>query len=314
MIEIKRYDGSKKELWDAFCKASLNSIFLFYRDYMDYHADRFRDHSLLFYKGNRPVALLPCSERTQGILSSHDGLTFGGFIMGEHTHQTDMLECADALVQYCKETGIREVFMKPVPLPFRRVASEQDVFALIKNGAELVRSEPSTVTKIRGYVPNNGEKRKCRYALQANLSCRLCEDDADWIQYHRLLAIVLLARHNTAPVHTAAELLLLHKRFPEHMKLFGVFAGKEMLAGTVVYEYHDTVHTQYMASGDEGRNKGALHYCIQSIVEYYADREWLDFGISSENQGKTLNTGLLRFKEGFHGNTLLFHQWKLSIK
>ena len=50
MFEIRRYTADYKKLWDRYVLKARNATFLFFRDYMDYHKDRFTDHSLLFYK------------------------------------------------------------------------------------------------------------------------------------------------------------------------------------------------------------------------------------------------------------------------
>ena len=323
MIRIIRYTAKMKTEWDTFCKNSINGVFLFYRDYMDYHSDRFQDHSLLFYKGKKLIALLPCNEKTEKhdnsaemtkILSSHDGLTFGSFIMGTHTHQSDMMDCVDALKEYCKAEEISEVRFKPVPLLLQSTPAEQDVFALIYHGAKLLKSEPSIITEINGYVPNYGEKWSCRCATQSKLSFKCGVEDSDWKQYHQLLSYVLDKYHQTTPVHSLSELLLLRNRFPENIRLFGVFDESAMVAGTVVYLYNDTVHTQYMAANEEGREKRALHFCIQKLVEYYKkDKDWLDFGTSMLNRGTELDKGLIMFKEGFKGNTVLYNKWSLMI-
>ena len=44
-IYLKPYKTSDKELWDAFIDESKNGVFLFKRDYMDYHSHRFKDYS-----------------------------------------------------------------------------------------------------------------------------------------------------------------------------------------------------------------------------------------------------------------------------
>ena len=50
MFDIKRYDkNTDREAWNAFVALSKNGTFLFDRSYMDYHSDRFKDHSLMFY-------------------------------------------------------------------------------------------------------------------------------------------------------------------------------------------------------------------------------------------------------------------------
>ena len=322
MIRIIRYTAKMKTEWDTFCKNSINGVFLFYRDYMDYHNDRFQDHSLLFYKGKKLIAMLPCNEKTEKIentsfmtkiLSSHDGLTFGSFIMGIHTHQSDMMDCVDALKEYCRKEKISEVYFKPVPILLQNIPAEQDIFALIYHGARLLKSEPSIITKIKGYIPNCGEKWSNKCAVQSNLSFRCCEEDSDWEQYHKLLSYVLDKYHQTTSVHSLSELIMLRNRFPENIRLFAVFDEDTMVAGTVVYVYNDTVHTQYMAANETGRKKSALHFCIQNIIEYFGDKDWLDFGTSMLNRGTELDKGLIMFKEDFKGNAMLYNKWSLMI-
>ena len=52
-MHVEVYEGLRKELWDQFIRQSKNGTFLFLRDYMDYHTERFTDHSLLFFKDKR---------------------------------------------------------------------------------------------------------------------------------------------------------------------------------------------------------------------------------------------------------------------
>ena len=49
MIIVKRYSDENVDLWNGFNAKSKNSMFMFDRNYMDYHRDRFKDYSLLFY-------------------------------------------------------------------------------------------------------------------------------------------------------------------------------------------------------------------------------------------------------------------------
>ena len=74
MISAVPYTPERKTDWDAFVRRAKNGLFLFFRDYMDYHADRFMDGSLMFYEGDQLLALLPASLQ-DGVLSSHGGLT-----------------------------------------------------------------------------------------------------------------------------------------------------------------------------------------------------------------------------------------------
>ena len=80
-MEIVRYNPVYSAEWDDFVGKSKNGTFLFMRHYMDYHADRFADHSLMFYQEGKLVALLPANE-ADSVLYSHQGLTYGGFKFG----------------------------------------------------------------------------------------------------------------------------------------------------------------------------------------------------------------------------------------
>ena len=47
---------------------------------MDYHNDRFKDHSLMVFKDDKLIALLPANI-VDFNLRSHQGLTYGGFLL-----------------------------------------------------------------------------------------------------------------------------------------------------------------------------------------------------------------------------------------
>jgi hypothetical protein len=59
MLEIRRYTADAANEWNNFVAQSKNGTFLFDRRYMDYHADRFQDHSLMFYDDHRLLAVMP---------------------------------------------------------------------------------------------------------------------------------------------------------------------------------------------------------------------------------------------------------------
>lgn len=111
MIQITPYTAELKALWDSFIDTSKNGIFMFKRDFMDYHADRFIDNSLLFYNDDELLALLPLS-RHDNVLKSHGGLTFGGFISSTNMKQCKMNECVKALMDYLKERNFKALEYK----------------------------------------------------------------------------------------------------------------------------------------------------------------------------------------------------------
>ena len=63
------------EEWNAFVAQSKNGTFLFDRRFMDYHADRFQDYSLMFYDEDRLLAVMP-AHVDGDCLVTHGGLTY----------------------------------------------------------------------------------------------------------------------------------------------------------------------------------------------------------------------------------------------
>ena len=106
MVKIKRYEPEEKELWDSFVRNSKNGVFFFLRDYMEYHADRFEDHSLIFFKNEEPIALLPANVEGD-IMCSHAGLTFGGIVTNQKMSVNLMLQIFNSLKKYLTAASIR---------------------------------------------------------------------------------------------------------------------------------------------------------------------------------------------------------------
>ena len=99
MITIQRYTEEDIKLWNRFNKQSKNYLFMFDRAYMNYHQERFIDHSLLFFNDDKLIALLPMSEHNRTLIS-HGGLTYGGFIIDEKMKQHTMMSCFTELLNY----------------------------------------------------------------------------------------------------------------------------------------------------------------------------------------------------------------------
>ncbi|MDL2303653.1 GNAT family N-acetyltransferase, partial [Dysgonomonas sp. OttesenSCG-928-D17] len=95
-MKIKPYTPEHKSEWDEFVRNSKNGTFLFYRDFIEYHGDRFGDYSLLFYCDDILTAIMP-GYIADKIYYSHGGLTYGGLIMANHTTAANVLELMEHL-------------------------------------------------------------------------------------------------------------------------------------------------------------------------------------------------------------------------
>jgi len=89
MFDIKLYEKGDKDEWNRFVGTSKNGTFLLLRDYMDYHSDRFHDHSLMIFRNGKLYALLPANEAGDTFFS-HQGLTYAGLLTTEHASAEDI--------------------------------------------------------------------------------------------------------------------------------------------------------------------------------------------------------------------------------
>ena len=58
-FSFARYGAADQSCWNSFLERSKNGTFLLNRNYMDYHADRFDDHSLVVRRDGEMYALIP---------------------------------------------------------------------------------------------------------------------------------------------------------------------------------------------------------------------------------------------------------------
>lgn len=287
---------------------------MFDRDYMDYHRDRFMDHSLMFFADENLIALLPMNERN-GILYSHGGLTYGGFITNEKMKQHTMMECFDALISYAKEQGIKKILYKLIPHIYHSQPAEEDRFALYANNALLTTVDASTYLNLKNPLKMpKGRKAQISRARREGVIIEQLDQLHDYERFILLENDILNERHNTKAVHTGSELKLLHDYFPNNIQLFAAIKDEIMIAGTVVYVYDNVVHTQYMAANEEARRIGALDLAISTVIEKYKEsKDWIDFGISTEHDRIYLNEGLISQKESFGGRTGVYEIWEIEI-
>ena len=311
MLTITRYSPSDRDEWDRFLATARAGLFLFARDYMDYHADRFVDHSLLCHQEGRLVALLPASLH-EDTLISHGGLTFGGLVSDASMSTSLMMTIFAHLNRYLCDRGISRLLYKAVPHIYHEVPAEEDLYALFRSGARLYRRDVTFTIALARRLPF--QERRRRGIKKARAADVVVRQDADLEAFWPILEGNLTSRHGVRPVHSLAEICLLRQRFPDNIKLFAAYRGSALLAGVLVYEHRRVVHAQYISSSEEGKRLGALDLVFDHLIsEHYRQHDYFDFGISTEEQGKVLNVGLSEQKEGFGGRSVVHDFYELHL-
>ena len=308
-VTVTQFGALDKEAWDQFVLSSKNGTFLFLRDYMEYHSDRFQDHSLMFRNSARElIALLP-AHREDDCLASHRGLTYGGIISGESMGILQMHAVFEALRRYLLASGFNVLFYKTIPHIYHRLPAQEDLHALLANGARLLRRDVLTVLASEGRVPLHRDRRAgIARALRAGLRV---ERSHDFARFWGILEKVLGDKFGSKPTHAAQEIELLRSRFPENIRLHVCRDGDEVVAGEVLFDTPRVVKLQYGCASAEGSRVGAQDLLISHIIEEYRHRPFLDFGSSIASDGASLKAGLIGQKEGFGGRTVCHDSYEL---
>jgi hypothetical protein len=311
-LHVVNYESSKKNAWDEFVAKSKNGVFLFYRDYMEYHADRFPDFSLMFYdERGRLVALLPATVK-DGVVSSHAGLTFGGLLTDASMKVGLMLDVFDAMVANLRAERLRQLVYKAIPHIYHRLPAEEDLYALFRHRAHLCRRDVSVTIELPARLPfSKGRKWALKQAQKAGLRVNR---SFDFDSFMSIEEQVLGEKYHARPVHTTAELTLLASRFPDNIKLFAAHQGAAMIAGVIIYESEQVAHAQYIGAADEGRTNGALDLIMSYLInDYYSTKAFFDFGVSTEPIPQYLNAGLIENKQSYGARAIAHDFYEIDL-
>nr|WP_322624208.1 GNAT family N-acetyltransferase [uncultured Flavobacterium sp.] len=295
MYRIERYTSDYFDQWNGFIATSKNGTFLFHRNFMEYHADRFTDYSLLVFQENKLVAVLPANVDGNTVYS-HRGLTYGGLILPETITFEKVKEIFTCVLEFLDKEGIATLQIKQVPqMYYKSPAFETDyLFYAVK--ADLVRKDLNLAVDYRGDKWISKSKLK-HYRRRSELGFVIKKGHEFKEFWEQALVPRLQSKHNASPVHTLKEIELLANRFPENIVQCNIYLNDVLMAGITLFISDGVVKSQYGATTDEGEKVRALDYLFISLLEEYRDSKlYFDMGTVMERDG-TINMGLLKQKE-----------------
>lgn len=311
-LEARPFEPADRKAWDELVGESRGCHFFFHRDYMEYHRDRFEDASLLIESDGNPVALLPAS-RQGDVVTSHGGLTFGGLISTPKLTTRRTIKALDAVIGRLGRDGATTLVYKAVPSIYHAIPAEEDLYALFAADAVLTRRDCSVALRADNRLAyTKGRRAAVRQGRAAGIEVGR---DAAFAEFMELEQEALQRRHGVLPVHTPAEMEILATAFPENIKLFSARREGRLLGGVIVYETPMVAHAQYIAGSEEGYESHALDVVLDFLIatEYVA-KPWFDFGISTTEEGRNLNTGLIRNKESFGARAVVYDTYRIELE
>ena len=325
MISISRYTQNKQTEWDDFVKVSKNGTFLFLRAYMDYHSDRFLDHSLMFYnEKNKLIAVLPANSKPSTLnpnlstLHSHQGLTYGGFVLSPEIHISEVGELFRLTISYLKENGFCEWNYKQIPYIYHLIPSQEEDYWLWRYNATLKSCNMMTAIDLGNSEIDITSSRKRTYFNKLTRQGYTAVIDADIRDFWPILEDNLMERFGSHPVHSLSEITLLKQRFPNNIVCCTVKNSDGItIAGTLLFITQQVVRTQYISASHEGKQSNALDYLMLSLINHYKsypEYRYFEFGTSMAEDGIHLNEGHILQKEGFGGRAVACKIYNINIQ
>lgn len=313
-FEIRKYTQDFFELWNAFISKSKNGTFLFHRNFMEYHSDRFIDFSLLVFKDEKLVAVLPANIQDDEIYS-HQGLTYGGLIVCEKLRTTDFILIFQEILRFLDDLNYSHLHIKDIPNFYKTQFSDEIKYLQFYLDAEILRKDICSVIDLtEKFYISKSVKRD--FNISVNKGHKIDFDGSFELFWDQILVPNLKHKFQTTPVHSLNEILFLKKLFPDNIRQINVFSEDgEILGGTTLFISKNVVHSQYISLNNKISNQGVLDFLHLSMLEYFKkEKKYFDFGISNENQGRNINQGLLFWKEKFGARSAIQEFYKFEVK
>lgn len=297
MFSIRKYHQNDYSIWNDFVVQAKNATFLFHRDFMEYHKDRFEDFSLLIYEGEKLRAILPANKKENAVYS-HQGLTYGGLVFLSKLKAENVASILDEVLSFLKENQIKTFYYKPIPDFYFLEGNKEIEFFLLKRGAVLEQKEMNLAVNLSTTLKISKSKMK-HFRRIENLDLDIVEEQEFNPFWEKVLEPRLLEKHNTKPVHSKEEITLLQSKFPKNIKQYSAYRNDEIIAGITIFETKNVVKSQYGATSKMGEEFRALDFLFINLIHKYKrkGKHFFDMGIVGEDNESGYNNGLLNQKE-----------------
>jgi Acetyltransferase (GNAT) domain len=314
---VRTYEAGRATAWDDLVSRSWNGTFMHSRRFISYHGDRFRDRSLVIEdRRGQVVGVFAAAEDPghPGTVVSHPGLTYGGVVHDGSVRGASMLGALEGIAAHYRQLGYGRLRYKAVPAIYHSVPAEDDVYAMFRLGARRYRSDLSVTIDTANRRPADERRRRSRRKAEA--AGVLIQRGWDEVAaFWRILELNLSRRHETSPVHSLAEIRLLHERFPDEIVLIIAKIGEVPVGGTVLFAAGPVLHMQYSATTGQGRDACATDPVMESGIALACERgcRYFDFGTCTLDEGRSLGQDLYQFKASFGGGGVVYDHYELDL-
>ena len=300
---VRLYNLEDFANWNAFISIAKNATFLFHRDFMEYHSDRFQDFSMLVFEDDKLVSVIPAN-RVGDAVFSHQGLTYGGFVFNKKIKLGEVIAVTKAVLEFLFQNNIHTLQLKLIPSIYNSYFSEEIEYAMFLIEAKLIRRNClSVIDLIKPFSFSKTRRESIRRGEKNNLVIK--EELEFELFWSEILIPDIEKKHISKPVHTSKEIITLQKKFPQKIRHFNVYHENKIVAGTTIFITDKVAHPQYISGNLQKNELGSLDFLYNHLImKVFKDKNFFDFGPSHEENGKKIKEGILFWKESFGAKCL----------
>ena len=312
---VRTYQSADYASWNEFVAQSKNATFLFHRDFMEYHSDRFEDFSILVLDKKQKIKAILPANKLGNTLYSHQGLTYGGLVLQQKTKLQDVVEMLKMVLQFLQDQHIFSVQLKQLPSIYCDFPSDEMEQLCFLLKAKLIRREALSVVDFSRKIEiSRVRKRGIERGQKMELDIKEVSDFEEF--WSKMLVPNLQERYHAKPVHSLSEITHLKSKFPENIRQFNVYFENEIIGGVTLFVTKNVLHPQYISGNKKFNTKyGGLDFLYHYVMTNLATTQrYFNFGSSSENNGLQINTSLHYWKESFGGRTVVQNYYEIETQ
>jgi hypothetical protein len=315
-LNVESFTSECKTVWDNFIPFALQGTFLHSRKYLSFSEDKFIDKSLFLKDSANLIGLFPAAQSLsdKNEIISHPGITYGGVIHSGKIIGQLAVDVWVSIIDYYKKNGFKKITYKAVPKVYHKIPCDDDLYALFRIGASRVRTDLSSAINVQSR--HAVSKRRQRCLSKAQKSGASIKQGINLLnELWPVLEENLARKHNARPVHGLSEIKRLAEAFPSEINCTAASIGAELVAGVVTFDTKTCLHAQYIASSEAGYDISALDLIFDFLISEAEKnkKKWFNFGISTENDGMVLNSGLYNFKSEFGGGGVVHEHYQINL-
>ncbi len=315
-IEVKIYENKYMKKWDDFVEKSKNGTIFHTQRFLSYHSpNKFKDLSLLFLKeGNIITVISGCVE--EETFYSHKGSTYGGFVVPYNFSISKALKIVEIFLDFLKRRNIKKVYLRLPEYIFEKCPSQEIKYALWYFGFKIKALELSTCYDLDFY---DYSKKFLFWETKKSIKegLKIIFDDKNYYRdFYNLLEESLKEKYKRKPTHSFKEIIKLKKLFPDKMFVITAYYENKVVGGILFFLANKkTAHIFYSTCRKNIKGIYPLESILEYLIKFLKNRnfKYLNYGISTENEGRKINLPLFKFKEKLKGFGVYREIWELEV-